>query len=70
MTFIKFLRRPGKEKSQATLEYFIIFSIIAILTILSFSAFFPKVQQALGTTGGHGLFQKAVGSQGINVDNH
>ncbi|MBL7152050.1 MAG: hypothetical protein ISS89_05660 [Candidatus Omnitrophica bacterium] len=50
-----------KHKSltgQASLEYFIIFSVIALLTILSLSSFFPRIQQAM--QGEAGYFQKAA----------
>lgn len=52
--------KKNLERGQASLEYFIIFSIIAILTILSFSSFLPLVQQAVqGTATQPGFFQKA-----------
>lgn len=45
-------------RGQAALEYFILFSVIALLTLLSLSSFFPKVQEAI--QGKDGFFQKAV----------
>jgi len=46
---------------QASLEYFILFAIIAVLTILSFSSFLPKVKEAIqGTSSKEGFFQKAA----------
>ncbi len=45
-------------KSQASLEYIILFSIIAILTIVSLSTFYPKMKNAM--VGGKGFFQTAV----------
>ena len=46
---------------QASLEYFILFAIIACLTILSFSSFLPKVKEAIqGTSSKEGFFQKAA----------
>lgn len=46
------------KKGQAALEYFIIFTIIAVLTILSFSTFLPKVKEAIQGSGG--FFQNAA----------
>jgi len=46
------------NSGQASLEYFILFAIIAVLTILSFSSFFPKVKEAI--QGKDGFFQKAA----------
>jgi len=43
-------------KAQASLEYFIIFALLASLTILSLSSFWPKVR---GTS--QNLFSEAVG---------
>lgn len=37
----------AKTRSQAILEYFILFTIIALLTIIGVSTFFPKVQGSL-----------------------
>jgi len=34
------------ETSQVILEYFILFTIIAALTIIGLSTFFPKIQQS------------------------
>jgi Flp pilus assembly pilin Flp len=49
------------KKAQAAVEYFIIFAIIAVLTILSFSTFLPKVKEALqGSSAKEGFFQKAA----------
>ncbi|MCX5695856.1 MAG: hypothetical protein NTW18_04225 [Candidatus Omnitrophica bacterium] len=46
---------------QAAVEYFILFAIIACLTILSFSTFLPKVKEAIqGSSEKEGLFQKAA----------
>lgn len=49
---------------QASLEYFIVFAIVAVITILSFSSFLPEVRKAIlganNTTAGEGLFQKAA----------
>ncbi|MDD2679211.1 MAG: hypothetical protein PHO03_00195 [Candidatus Omnitrophica bacterium] len=51
----------AKPKGQASLEYFIIFAIIAVLTILSFSTFLPKVKEAIqGSSAKTGFFQKAA----------
>ena len=49
------------RKAQASLEYFILFAIIAVLTILSFSSFLPKVKEAIqGSETKEGFFQKAA----------
>jgi Flp pilus assembly pilin Flp len=49
------------KKGQAALEYFIIFAIIAVLTILSFSTFLPKVKEAIqGSDTKKGFFQNAA----------
>ncbi|MFH0762561.1 MAG: hypothetical protein V1925_01580 [Candidatus Omnitrophota bacterium] len=48
-----------KNKAQSTVEYFILFSVITLLTILSLSTFFPRIQEAL--QGKDGYFQKAAG---------
>ena len=70
MTFKKFLRRAQKNQGQASLEYFIIFSIIALLTIISLTTFLPVVQSALqGNDTTNGLYQNAVGVNGINIAN-
>jgi len=46
---------------QAAVEYFILFAIIACLTVLSFSTFLPKVKEAIqGSSEKEGLFQKAA----------
>jgi uncharacterized protein (UPF0333 family) len=56
MSLRKFLK---KEKAQVSLEYFILFSLIAILTIFSFSGFFVNnVKNSL--QGENGFFQSAV----------
>lgn len=54
MTLKKYLRNRG----QASLEYFILFAFIAVLTIISFSSVFPNVKNSIFGDGG--LFYKAV----------
>ncbi len=44
-----------KQKAQATTEYLIIFALLAVLALLSLSAFYPKVQSV-----GEELFKKAT----------
>jgi|GEM_PF-2106188 len=57
MSFKKYLKI---KIGQSTLEYFILFSIIAGLSILSLSSFYPKVRAAIqGTEEQEGLFQIA-----------
>lgn len=49
------------QAAQASLEYFILFAIIAVLTILSFSSFLPKVKESImGSAQKDGFFQKAA----------
>jgi competence protein ComGC len=67
MTFKKSLRTKNNTKAQATLEYFIIFALIALLTILSLTNFHKDVRSALQGKGG--FFQVAVGVDGLNVLN-
>ena len=65
MTFKKYLIRKGKEKAQATVEYFILFTIIVLLTLLSLSAFRQRfVSSAQGN-----FFKEAVGHHGLDVEN-
>lgn len=47
--------KKNSKTGQASLEYFILFSVITLLTLLSLSSFFPKVQAT-----GEGFFQSAV----------
>lgn len=54
MTLKKFL----KNKGQASLEYVILFSIIAVLTIVSLSTFYPKMKASM--VGDKGFFQTVV----------
>lgn len=71
MTFKKSLKIIVKTKAQASLEYFIIFGVIAILTLWSFNAFFPKVQSVLqGDSSRTGLMREVTGRDGINIDNN
>jgi Flp pilus assembly pilin Flp len=49
----KHLKSKGLEisfekslRSQSTLEYFILFTIIALFTVIGMSTFFPKIQQS------------------------
>lgn len=56
MAFRKILKIRGKKKGQASLEYFILFAVIALLTLISLSSFLPKVRNA-----GEDFFNKAAG---------
>jgi hypothetical protein len=48
-------------KAQSSVEYFILFAIIAVITILSFSSFLPKVKETIqGSSTKQGFFQKAA----------
>ena len=67
MSLKKFLKMTLMKKAQASLEYFIIFSAIVGLTLLSTSTFFTKAKETLlgkgdgnGTLVEKGFFQKAV----------
>jgi hypothetical protein len=65
MTFKKCLRTKNKEKAQATLEYFILFTIVVLMTLLSLSTFRQKF---ISSAQGH-FFKEAVGKQGLDVEN-
>ena len=76
MTLIKCLRTAKLNKAQAYLEYFILFGLVALLTIISLSAFLPQARSALlgrqdaqGKLICAGFFQKAVGPAGLNAEN-
>jgi len=57
-------------KGQTTLEYFILFSIVVILTLMSFNTFIPKLKKSLqGDSRTKGVFQDAIGQRGLNVEN-
>lgn len=46
------------KTGQASLEYFILFSIVAGLSLLSLSSFYPKVREAIqGSETKEGFFQ-------------
>ncbi len=49
---------------QASLEFFILFAVVTVMTIVSISSFFTTTK-----TNTEGLFQKAVGVDGINMGN-
>lgn len=44
MTFTKFLKIHRKEKAQASLEYFILFAIITLLTLVGLTKFLDNGQ--------------------------
>ncbi len=48
MDFRKPLKIFAEKQAQASLEYFVLFALIALLTIVSFSAFHKQVKQAMG----------------------
>mgnify|MGYP001577907924 CR=1 FL=1 len=48
MNFKKYLTIENSLQGQAALEYFIVFSLIALLTILSFSSFDESVGDSTG----------------------
>lgn len=53
--------KKNLKLGQASLEYFILFAVIAILTILSFASFFPNLQATIqGTSTTTGFFQRAA----------
>ena len=55
------MNRKKTLRSQATLEYFIIFSVFTLLTLLSFSSFFLKVKGAIQGTGTEkGIFERPI----------
>lgn len=49
---------------QASLEYFVVFGLVAILSIASLSPALPKMQNAAVE-----FFQVAIGEKGLNVAN-
>ncbi len=51
--------KKNLEKGQASLEYFILFAVIAILTLVSLSTFYPQVKNII--QGEQGFFQRAAG---------
>jgi hypothetical protein len=78
MTFKKYLRISGNSKAQASLEYFILFAVIALMTILTLTTFPQRIVSS--TQGGtrriwifrvrrDGFFQSMLGQRGLNVDN-
>lgn len=67
MTFIKCLRIKHEEKGQSALEYFIIFAVMSLVTIWAFTNTLHYIRGSLQGNGG--LFQKAVGSEGLNILN-
>ena len=66
MTFKKFLRRKNDCRAQAALEYFIVFTMIALITILSVTTFHNDM-----VTNTESYFQSVVvGTHGLNVENN
>jgi hypothetical protein len=64
MTFKKHLGMGG----QATLEYFLIFSIVIALTLVSVSFFIPSIKNSLqGTNTKQGFIEKATRRLGYNA---
>lgn len=60
-----------RRRGQTTLEYFILFSIVVILTLMSFNTFIPKLKKSLqGDSRTNGVFQDAIGRRGLNVGNN
>lgn len=62
--FVAIAPRYDIRTGQASLEFFILFAVVAVMTIISISSFFSSIQ-----TSNEGLFQKAVGVDGINIGN-
>ncbi|MCX5703994.1 MAG: hypothetical protein NT066_05865 [Candidatus Omnitrophica bacterium] len=53
--------KKSLKTGQVSLEYFILFSIVAGLSFLSISTFYPRVRQAIqGSETETGFFQGAV----------
>lgn len=44
MALGKFLRRIKGQHGQSSVEFFVLFSVVALLTLLSLTTFYPKVQ--------------------------
>ena len=78
MTFKKSLRTKNDCQAQATLEYFIVLAVIALITIVSLSAFHRRMLlntqgrvDASGNVITSGFFQTVVlGTHGLNVENN
>ena len=65
MSLKKFLKTfKTNNRAQAALEYFIILTIIALITLASFSTFLTSVRNAV--VGSSGFFQKAATAMGCN----
>lgn len=56
MALKKILGMAERQAGQAALEYFILLSIIVLLTLISLSSFLPKVRSA-----GESLSQRIAG---------
>lgn len=52
MTFKKSSEITEKKSGQACLEYLLILTVIALITILSFSSFFTDIKKAAFEPGG------------------
>ena len=56
------LKKYSMEASQATLEYFLIFGVVIVLTLISVSPFFPRIVNSIQGPGG--FVEKANGRLG------
>jgi hypothetical protein len=66
MTFKKYLRTKNDCRAQAALEYFIILTILALITLLSVGNFHNQMIAHSQT-----YFQEVVvGTHGLNVENN
>ena len=55
------LDRKAYLTGQAVVEYLLVFAALAVITVLSLSAFYPKVKEiAQGSEDKPGLFQEAM----------
>jgi len=76
MAFKKCLGTKKSNKAQASLEYFILMAIVALLTILSLTNSHREISSAAqgevdaeGNMVKDGLFQALIGEHGLNVEN-
>jgi hypothetical protein len=46
MSLAKFLRKTWEKKSQATIEYLVLFTIVTLATALSINSLLSRVQQS------------------------
>ncbi len=74
MTFIKSLKIKFTEEGQSTLEYFILFTVVATVMAWAFGVGYsnndnpPPLLKIKAVLQGS-VFQKVVGPEGLNLEN-